>query len=155
MHTSKRPRVPVRPTSRSPPPFAPVIVPEWVFMFDTGFIDGYFSDNYIGATNNNIIRGAYHFARPSVSSGAAQAEYFLAHGGKAHTVPLWLPCVFSHSPVIGGWTGDGITLPGAIDFEGTIPNLLIIRKNHLTFAIVVFLFRQLLRLVHVTNGCVD
>src|SRR6266567_4809605 len=55
-------------------------------MFDTGFIDSYFSRNYIGATNNSIIRGAYHFARPSVSSGAAQAEYFLAHGGKAHTL---------------------------------------------------------------------
>ncbi|KAN0116556.1 secreted hydrolase [Russula decolorans] len=57
----------------------------------TDFIDKYFSGNYIGATNNSIIRGAYHFAHPS-------AEYFLAHGG--------------------GWTGDGITLTGAVDLEG-------------------------------------
>jgi hypothetical protein len=54
-------------------------------MFDTDFIDEYFSANNIGAKNNSIIRGAYHFAHPSDSSGAAQAEYFLAHGGKAHT----------------------------------------------------------------------
>ncbi|KAF8489782.1 hypothetical protein F5888DRAFT_1638399 [Russula emetica] len=51
-----------------------------------------------GSMNNSIIRGAYHFAGLSVSSGVAQSEYFLAHGG--------------------GWTGDGITLPGAIDLEG-------------------------------------
>jgi len=63
----------------------------------TSFIDAYFSENYIGATNNGLIRGAYHYAHPDVSTGAVQAEYFLAHGG--------------------GWTGDGITLPGAIDFE--------------------------------------
>jgi Glycosyl hydrolases family 25 len=97
-------------------------------MFDTGFIDSYFSRNYIGATNNSIIRGAYHFARPSVSNGAAQAQYFLAHGGKAHTL---VPCVFSHTTVTGGWTGDGITLPGAVDLEG-ISNLLIIRKKSIS-----------------------
>ncbi|KAI0290542.1 N,O-diacetylmuramidase [Multifurca ochricompacta] len=65
----------------------------------TTFIDPLFSQNYIGATNNGIIRGAYHFAHPDTSSGATQANYFLAHGG--------------------GWSGDGITLPGAIDLEGT------------------------------------
>jgi len=69
----------------------------------TSIKDSYFSRNYIGATNNSIIRGAYHFARPSASSGAAQAEYFLAHGG--------------------GWTGDGITLPGAVDLEGNCSGL--------------------------------
>ncbi|KAI9449736.1 glycoside hydrolase family 25 protein [Lactarius psammicola] len=64
----------------------------------TSFIDPNFSQNYIGATNAGLIRGAYHFAHPDISSGATQANYFLAHGG--------------------GWSGDGITLPGAIDLEG-------------------------------------
>jgi GH25 family lysozyme M1 (1,4-beta-N-acetylmuramidase) len=50
-------------------------------VLDTDIIDSYFSRNYIGATNNGIIRGAYHFAHPNVSSGAAQAAFFLAHGG--------------------------------------------------------------------------
>jgi len=48
----------------------------------TAFIDAYFSDNYIGATNNSLIRGAYHYAHPNLSTGAAQAEYFLANGGQ-------------------------------------------------------------------------
>ncbi|KAH9035935.1 glycoside hydrolase superfamily [Lactarius pseudohatsudake] len=63
----------------------------------TTYIDPYFDHNYVGATNNGIIRGAYHFAHPGSSSGATQANYFLAHGG--------------------GWSGDGITLPGAVDLE--------------------------------------
>ena len=41
-----------------------------------------FSANYIGATNAGIIRGGYHFAHPDISSGATQANYFLAHGGR-------------------------------------------------------------------------
>jgi len=64
----------------------------------TTFIDPDFNHNYIGATNNKIIRGGYHFAHPNTSTGAAQAKYFLAHGG--------------------GWSADGLTLPGAIDLEG-------------------------------------
>jgi GH25 family lysozyme M1 (1,4-beta-N-acetylmuramidase) len=44
-----------------------------------------------------VIRGAYHFAVPSNSSGTAQADYFIAHGG--------------------GWSADGKTLPGALDIE--------------------------------------
>lgn len=51
-----------------------------------------------GATNAGLIRGAYHFAHPDTSTGAAQATFFAAHGG--------------------GWSADGITLPGAIDLEG-------------------------------------
>ncbi|KAH9956622.1 glycoside hydrolase family 25 protein [Russula dissimulans] len=69
----------------------------------TDFIDSYFSNNHNAATKANLIRGAYHYAHPDVSSGAAQAEYFLAHGG--------------------GWTSDGITLPGAIDLEAGCYNL--------------------------------
>ncbi|KDQ58504.1 glycoside hydrolase family 25 protein [Jaapia argillacea MUCL 33604] len=56
-----------------------------------------FSSQYIGATDAGLIRGGYHFARPDVSSGATQATYFLANGG--------------------GWSADGITLPGALDIE--------------------------------------
>ncbi|KAH8103959.1 glycoside hydrolase family 25 protein [Cristinia sonorae] len=63
----------------------------------TTFIDPEFNTNYAAATSAGIIRGAYHFAHPDVSSGATQAKYFLAHGG--------------------GWSSDGITLPGALDIE--------------------------------------
>ncbi|KAF5375676.1 hypothetical protein D9615_009335 [Tricholomella constricta] len=61
------------------------------------FISSSFSSQYIGATNAGFIRGAYHFAHPDSSSGATQANFFLAHGG--------------------GWSGDGITLPGVLDIE--------------------------------------
>ncbi|KAK6064420.1 hypothetical protein SCUP234_13011 [Seiridium cupressi] len=65
----------------------------------TNYIDPKFSDHYSGATKAKLIRGGYHFAHPSSSSGAgaAQVNYFLAHGG--------------------GWTGDGLTLPGMLDLE--------------------------------------
>ncbi|KAJ8693935.1 hypothetical protein PTI98_008876 [Pleurotus ostreatus] len=63
----------------------------------TTFISSSFSSQYVGATNAGFIRGAYHFAHPDSSSGAAQANFFLAHGG--------------------GWSPDGITLPGALDIE--------------------------------------
>ncbi|KAG7086907.1 hypothetical protein E1B28_002825 [Marasmius oreades] len=63
----------------------------------TTFQDPSFSSHYSGATKAGIIRGGYHFARPSASSGATQANFFLAHGG--------------------GWSPDGITLPGAVDME--------------------------------------
>ncbi|RPD55962.1 glycoside hydrolase family 25 protein [Lentinus tigrinus ALCF2SS1-6] len=63
----------------------------------TTYVDENFSDYYEGATNAGLIRGGYHFAHPSSSSGATQANYFLANGG--------------------GWSGDGITLPGALDIE--------------------------------------
>ena len=46
------------------------------------FISSSFSSQYIGATNVGLIRGAYHFAHPDSSSGATQANFFLAHGGK-------------------------------------------------------------------------
>ncbi|WP_033287714.1 lysozyme [Amycolatopsis jejuensis] len=63
----------------------------------TGFVNPQFSQQYNGAHDAGLIRGAYHFARPDNSSGAAQAEYFIAHGG--------------------AWHGDGKTLPGALDVE--------------------------------------
>lgn len=64
----------------------------------TTYTDPKFSQHYNGATAAGFIRGGYHFARPAASSGAAQAKYFVAHGG--------------------GWSKDGITLPGMLDLEG-------------------------------------
>ncbi|KAG1728167.1 glycoside hydrolase family 25 protein [Suillus paluster] len=63
----------------------------------TDYISPSFSNQYIGATDAGLIRGGYHFAHPDLSTGATQADYFLANGG--------------------GWSADGITLPGALDIE--------------------------------------
>jgi GH25 family lysozyme M1 (1,4-beta-N-acetylmuramidase) len=61
------------------------------------YTDPTFAANYNGSYNAGIPRGAYHFAVPDASSGATQANYFLAHGG--------------------GWSADGRTMPGAVDLE--------------------------------------
>lgn len=63
----------------------------------TSVIDSAFSNHWTQATNAGFIRGAYHFAHPDSSTGAAQANYFLANGGK--------------------WSNDGKTLPGMVDLE--------------------------------------
>ncbi|MDT7725721.1 MAG: hypothetical protein QOI21_2297 [Actinomycetota bacterium] len=63
----------------------------------TGFVNPQYNQQYEGAHDNGLIRGAYHFARPDVSGGAEQADYFIANGG--------------------GWRADGKTLPGALDVE--------------------------------------
>ncbi|KAF9732784.1 hypothetical protein PMIN06_010151 [Paraphaeosphaeria minitans] len=63
----------------------------------TTYTDPKFSQHYSGATNAGFIRGGYHFAQPGSSSGAAQASFFVAHGG--------------------GWSADGSTLPGMLDLE--------------------------------------
>ena len=63
----------------------------------TNYTNPYFTQQYNGSYNVGIIRGAYHFATPNTSSGAAQADYFVAHGG--------------------GWSKDGKTLPGMLDME--------------------------------------
>ncbi|WP_030899588.1 lysozyme [Streptomyces sp. NRRL F-5126] len=56
-----------------------------------------FNQQYTGSYKAGLIRGSYHFATPDVSSGANQAEYFVAHGG--------------------AWSKDGKTLPGVLDIE--------------------------------------
>jgi len=43
--------------------------------------DPTFSSKYSAATSAGLIRGAYHFAQPGSSSGAAQATYFFNNGG--------------------------------------------------------------------------
>jgi GH25 family lysozyme M1 (1,4-beta-N-acetylmuramidase) len=56
-----------------------------------------FYNQYEGPYNYGVIRGAYHFAIPNNSSGQAQADFFIKHGG--------------------GWSSDGRTLPGVLDIE--------------------------------------
>lgn len=63
----------------------------------TGYINPYFAQQYNGSYNVGMIRGAYHFALPNRSTGSAQADYFVNHGG--------------------GWSADGRTLPGVADLE--------------------------------------
>lgn len=63
----------------------------------TDYVSSQFSEQYNDSYNAGLIHGAYHFATPNTSSGAAQADYFLAHGGTP--------------------TGDGRTLPPLLDIE--------------------------------------
>ncbi|PSM38378.1 lysozyme [Streptomyces dioscori] len=63
----------------------------------TYYTNPYFTQQYNGSYNVGMIRGAYHFATPDTTSGAAQANYFVNNGG--------------------GWSKDGKTLPGALDIE--------------------------------------
>jgi GH25 family lysozyme M1 (1,4-beta-N-acetylmuramidase) len=64
----------------------------------TTYKDPNFNANYLNAYNARVIRGAYHFGRPDLSSGAAQATYFASSGG--------------------AWSADNLTLPGMLDLEG-------------------------------------
>jgi lysozyme len=50
-----------------------------------------------GARAAGLLTGSYHYARPTASTGAAQARYFVANGGAR--------------------AADGRTLPGALDLE--------------------------------------
>ncbi|MDF3289430.1 lysozyme [Streptomyces silvisoli] len=63
----------------------------------TTYTNPYFAQQYNGSYGVGMIRGAYHFATPDTSDGAAQADYFVDHGG--------------------GWSADGRTLPPALDIE--------------------------------------
>ncbi len=56
-----------------------------------------FNSQYSGALSTGMLRGAYHFALPSISGGAAQADYFISSGG--------------------GWSPDGKTMPPLLDIE--------------------------------------
>ena len=63
----------------------------------TSYKNPYYSQQYTGSASAGMVRGAYHFAIPSISSGAAQANYFINNGG--------------------GWSADGKTLPPLLDVE--------------------------------------
>lgn len=56
-----------------------------------------FYNQYVGPYNYGVIRGAYHFANPANAQGNTDADFFSNNGG--------------------GWSGDGMTLPGALDIE--------------------------------------
>ena len=55
------------------------------------YTNPYFSDQYTGATDAELIRGSYHFAHPDGASGADQANFFLENGGLflLFFFPLW------------------------------------------------------------------
>nr|WP_231715410.1 GH25 family lysozyme [Arthrobacter gengyunqii] len=63
----------------------------------TYYKNPYYSQQYNGSANKGMLRGAYHFAIPSVGSAAAEANYFVNNGG--------------------GWSADGRTLPPLLDIE--------------------------------------
>lgn len=63
----------------------------------TTYVSSRFAQQYNGSAAVGMIRGAYHFAVPNASSGAAQANYFVSNGG--------------------GWHPDGVTLPPLLDIE--------------------------------------
>ena len=56
-----------------------------------------FNHQYSGAGGAGLVRGGYHFARPDSGGPEEQVDFFLNNGG--------------------GWSDDGITLPGMVDFE--------------------------------------
>ncbi|MEU9979943.1 lysozyme [Streptomyces sp. NPDC050856] len=63
----------------------------------TYYENPYFAQQYTGSYHTGLIRGAYHFATPDTATGAAQADFFVDNGG--------------------GWSRDGMTLPGVLDIE--------------------------------------
>ena len=63
----------------------------------TDYSSSQFSEQYNDSAAAGLFHGAYHFATPNASSGAAQAQFFVAHGGN--------------------WVNDGKTLPPLLDIE--------------------------------------
>ncbi|HET9690667.1 MAG TPA: GH25 family lysozyme, partial [Acidimicrobiales bacterium] len=63
----------------------------------TTYTDPRYGANSSGASAAGLLHGAYHFAVPNASSGTAQADFFVDHGGT--------------------WAADGRTLPPALDIE--------------------------------------
>lgn len=63
----------------------------------TSYVNPLYTRQTSGAVNAGMLHGAYHFAIPSVSSGADQANYFVNNGGR--------------------WSADGNTLPPLLDVE--------------------------------------
>ncbi|MFC4062958.1 GH25 family lysozyme [Planomonospora corallina] len=61
------------------------------------YVSPRFTEQYGGAADAGLVRGAYHFAQPHESGGRAQADFFVANGG--------------------GLVRDGRTLPGVLDLE--------------------------------------
>ncbi len=74
-----------------------------------GYRNPAFAAQYNGSYRAGMIRGAYHYARPDSSGGREQADYFVRNGG--------------------GWSRDGLTLPGALDLENTTGHSFCYDKN--------------------------
>jgi GH25 family lysozyme M1 (1,4-beta-N-acetylmuramidase) len=83
--------------------------------------DARFTSNWSGAAAAGVVRGAYQFALPNVSSGAAQARYFLvASGGRPKGTrvlpgaldleppPSGSPCYGLHQAQMRAWINDWI-----------------------------------------------
>jgi lysozyme len=49
----------------------------------SGYTNPYFASDWAGTRNAGLLRGAYHFARPSVGSAVGQARHFIAVAGTA------------------------------------------------------------------------
>lgn len=60
-------------------------------------VNPHFNAAHSGAIAAGLYYGAFEVARPGESSGTAQAQYFVAHGG--------------------GWNNSGMELPGAVELE--------------------------------------
>jgi GH25 family lysozyme M1 (1,4-beta-N-acetylmuramidase) len=73
----------------------------------TGFLDPYFNYNYHAAKRNGLYAGAYHFARPDVSGGRAQANYFLDRAQFANDGRTLPPMLDIEWP----WTGSSAPFP--------------------------------------------
>ncbi|HKS45662.1 MAG TPA: GH25 family lysozyme [Amycolatopsis sp.] len=72
----------------------------FVFVQDTGgvgYVNPRFLQQFRAVKTAGLLRGAYHFARPDKSGGAAQAAFLHSHNGK--------------------WFADGMTLPPTLDLE--------------------------------------
>lgn len=63
----------------------------------TDYQSSQFAEQYNDSYAAGLMHGAYHYATPNTSSGAAQANYFVNNGG--------------------AWTNDGRTLPPLLDIE--------------------------------------
>jgi hypothetical protein len=103
--------------------------------------DMQFAANYAAAAKNGIIHGAIHYADPGASTGSSQANFFFMKGGLCISLCRFILLSLSGA---GAWTRDGVTLPGAIQLEGTTSSL-IIPETILTLHIVLS-YRRLLRL---------
>ncbi|MFF1878497.1 lysozyme [Leifsonia sp. NPDC058230] len=64
---------------------------------NTNYVSSQFNEQYTDSYNVGMLHGAYHFATPNTSNGAAQANWFLDHGGAG--------------------SADGRTMPPLLDIE--------------------------------------
>ena len=71
------------------------------------FVDSSFTANFRGAKQNGILAGAYHYARPDVSDGTSQANYFLDRAQYSQDGKTLIPMLDIEWP----WEGSGAPSP--------------------------------------------